>query len=262
MMMRKLIGWCVAAAFAWKRRGVVRKMKAGWRLPVVFHALDAASFGEILAWFAARGVVDKLQITMDDGWLCVKDYVPYLKKYGVRASLFIAPGQTRRGHVWTEEANRLGLDWEVWHCWYKLDEAARNEQLDAQARQAGRGARLERTLLTEDEVKAIAQCGVVDIENHTWSHLSATDRPADEVLSEVVRAQAELTAWTGRAPRLLAWPFGRGSEDLDARVRALGLEPLYTKNLPEGRTMAIEGVSFQENIGRLTGAWPKVGTTR
>jgi len=47
-------------------------------------------------------------------------------------------------------------------------------------------------------------------------------------------------------------------------VKDLGLTPVYTRqgyDAPCCRNMAIEGVSFQENLGRVLGAWPKVGET-
>ncbi len=75
------------------------------------------------------------------------------------------------------------------------------------------------------------------------------------------RTQKTLEEWTGRAPEMVAWPFGRGNTELDARMKQLGLVSLYTRQgyeLPFCRNMAIEGVSFQENLGRVLGAWPKV----
>lgn len=253
MVFRREIGWCVAWAYAWKRHGVIRKMRKGWVLPVVFHALPADAFGRILDWFAARGVVKQLWITMDDGWMCVKDYMPHLQKHGLRAKLFIAPGETARGNVWTDVAARKGVPAAVWRSWYLLSEADRFARLGDE--------RVERRLMTRKEVVEVARSGLVDIENHTWSHLSATSRPVDEVMDEVRRAQAELTAWTGRAPEYLAWPFGRGNAKLDERARQMGLKTVYTKNLPEGRSMALENVTVQENLGRILGAWPKVGET-
>lgn len=47
-------------------------------------------------------------------------------------------------------------------------------------------------------------------------------------------------------------------------AKELGLTPVYTRQgyeAPCCRNMAIDGVSFQENLGRVLGAWPKVGET-
>ena len=93
---------------------------------------------------------------------------------------------------------------------------------------------------------------------------AAPHRSVDEVVAEVVRAQETLTEWTGRKPEWVAWPFGRGNAELDARMKELKLDTVYTRQgyeIGPCRNMAIEGVSFQENLGRVLGAWPKVGET-
>ena len=261
--MRKFIGWIVAVgyALAGARCRVVRRLRFGGMLPVVAHALPASELEKILAWLKRRGVLDRLWLSFDDGWATVKDCLPVLEKFGVRAKVFVAPGETMRGNVWTEEAIQLGVPSEVWRSWYPLSEADRYAKLDGYATGS---TRQKTTLLTKEEIVQLSRSSMVDVENHTWSHVSAPHRPVDEVVEEVKRAQAMLTEWTGRAPEWLAWPFGRGTPELDARVAALGLKTVYTKQGYEVggcRNMALEGVSFQENLGRILGAWPKVGET-
>ena len=260
---RRILGWSVAVVFAatGARRRVLARLRAGAALPVVVHALPAGDLEKLLVWLKRHGVLDRLWLTFDDGWTTVRDCLPILEKFGVRAKLFIAPGQTLRGNVWTDEARQLGVPDAEWRGWYPLDETARNSRLDA----ASDGkAQAIRRLLAPDDVKAISAHPLIDVENHTWSHLSATHRPGEEVIAEVARAQETIIEWTGRAPEYVAWPFGRGNPELDAAVRKMGLVPVYTRQgyeIPKCRNMAIEDVSFQENLGRILGAWPKVGET-
>lgn len=261
---RRVIGWMTGVAFAagGARRAAVRRLRAGARLPVVVHALPAPELDAILAWLRRNGVLDSLWLSFDDGWYTFRDCIPVLEKFNVRAKLFIAPGQTLRGNVWTDEARQLGVPDAESRSWYPLDESARSRRLD-DAANCGK-EQVVRRLLTPDEVKAVAAHPLIDVENHTWSHLSAPHRPIDEVVSEIVRAQETLSEWAGRSPEWLAWPFGRGTPALDAHVAALGLRPVYTRkgfDIGPCRNMAIEGVSFQENLGRVLGAWPRVGET-
>lgn len=265
-MARRLTGWLVAVAYAMAgaRRRVVRMLKAGAALPVVVHAMPAWQLEKILAWLKANGVLDRLWLTFDDGWSQVKDYVPILEKYGVKAKLFIAPGETMRGNVWTHAAIMTGVPAPIWRSWYNLSEAERYRMLETVQETISASACTARSLLTKDEVISLSKHPLISIENHTWSHLSATHRPVDEVLDEIRRAQVELIVWTGRVPEYVAWPFGRGNKELDVRVKELGLTPVYTRQgyeEPCCRNMAIEDVSFQENLGRVLGAWPKVGET-
>ena len=88
--------------------------------------------------------------------------------------------------------------------------------------------------------------------------------PMDEVVAEVVKTQETLAEWTGRKPEWLAWPFGRGTPELDAKMAELGLKTVYTRqgyDIGHCRNMALDGMTFQENLGRILGAWPKVGET-
>lgn len=262
-MIRKTIGWCVAVAYALAgaRRRVVRRLEAGAMLPVVVHALPAWQLDKILGWLKRRGVLDRLWLTFDDAWTTLGESVAVLEKYNVRAKVFVAPGQTLRGNVWTQEAHRLGVPAAIWRGWYVLSETGRCNELSARA---AKSPTPRRTLLTKDEIIGISNHPLIDIENHTWSHLSAPHRPVEEVVAEAVHAQETLAEWTGRKPEWLAWPFGRGTPELDAKMAQLGLKTLYTRKgyeIGQCRNMALEDVSFQENLGRILGAWPNVGET-
>ena len=250
----------IAFAITGARRRVVKRLTAGAKLPVVIHALPAEQLDRILAWLKTHGVLDSLWLTFDDAWTTLKNSLPVLEKYNVPAKVFVAPGQILRGNVWTEEASQLGIPAKVWRGWYSLPESERNTRLD----QAPTCSTCSARLLTKEEVVTLSKHPLISIENHTYSHLSATHRPVEEVLAEVALAQATLTAWTGREPKWLAWPFGRGFEELDDGVAALGLKTVYTRQgyeIGPCRNMALENVSFQENLGRILGAWPKVGET-
>lgn len=261
-MIRRAIGWLVAVAYALTgaRCRVVRRLKAGAKLPVVIHALSAWQLDRMFVWLKRHGVLDSIWLTFDDGWATLKESLPILEKHNVHAKVFIAPSQTLRGNVWTEEANQLGVPAATWRSWYTLSESERNLKLSTCSTCSTR----LKTLLSKDEVIELSKHPLISIENHTYSHLSAPHRPVEEVLAEVALAQTTLTEWTGREPQWLAWPFGRGSEELDDGVVALGLKTVYTRQGYEigfCRNMALEDVSFQENLGRILGAWPNVGET-
>lgn len=261
-MARRLIGWLVAMAYSagGARRSVLRRLCAGASLPVVVHALSAPKLEALLCWLHRHGVIDRLWLSFDDGWATVADCIPVLEKFNVPTKIFIAPGQTLRGNVWTDEARQLGIPDPTWREWYPLPESERNKKLSFFSAQSTCSARL----LKKEEIVALSSHPLISVENHTWSHLSATHRPVEEVVDEVTRAQKTLTEWTGRAPEWLAWPFGRGTPELDARMAELGLRTVYTRQgyeIGQCRNMAIEGVSFQENLGRILAAWPKVGET-
>ena len=202
-------------------------------------------------------------ISFDDGWCEMADALPILERFNAPASVFIAPGETARGWVWTDNLWNMLPDPE-WHQWYALPAQERYARVDA----AWAGRAHPRRLLDEVGVRELAAHPLVTVENHFWTHPSAPQRPEAEVLDELDRAQRTLTEWAGRAPRLAAYPFGRGTPSLDAALRARGLVPVYTRQglvtaetFGASRNMALAGMTRAENLGRILQAWPKVGVT-
>ena len=258
MIFRRAIGWCVAEAYrlAGTRKRRLEELR-GKILPIVFHAAKAEEVRSVLAWLKRAGALECAELSFDDGWTEFKGALAVLEEFDKRATLFIAPGETIRGRVWTD-----GTTVPERRALYGLAAAERYTKLEEW------GVATERHLMTESEVREVARHPLVRIGNHTWSHLSATSRPLAEVIAEVKRAQATLVKWCGYAPTDFAYPFGRGSKELDAAIRALGLSPHYTRQgfvtretRGSARNMVYEGMTLAENIGRVLAAWPKVGET-
>ena len=257
---RKAVGWGVAQAYRLagaRRRAVLRVRERGALLPIVIHAAPAEEVRAILTWLKRQEVLDRVRLSFDDGWREFAQTVRVLEAFDMPATLFVAPGETRRGDVWTH-----GISVPMRRKLYGLDERERYAALPARATACAP------CLLTEDEIRELARHPLVRIGNHTWSHMSCPHRPVAEVLDEIDRAQATLTEWCGRAPTDFAYPFGRGTPELDAEIRRRGLTPHYTRQglvteqtLGASRNMVYEGASLAENLGRVLMAWPKVGTT-
>lgn len=246
-----------------RRRAVARAKVPGVILPIVIHAAKAEEVRAILAWLKREGVLGHVWLSFDDGWREFKDTVRVLEEFEKPATLFVAPGETMRGNVWTD-----GLTVPERQRLYQLDEKSRYGEITLLGERAIRAGRNEIPLMGEREIRAVAKHPLVRIGNHTWSHLSCPHRPQAEVLDEVDRAQATLTAWCGYAPTDFAYPFGRGTPELDAEIRKRGMTPHYTRQglvtketLGAARNMVYEGMSLAENLGRILMAWPRVGVT-
>ncbi len=282
MMFRRQVGWCVAQAYALagaRRRAIARCRSAGKILPVVFHDSTAEEIEGVLAalngWgFRFVSSEDALAgraadgmcawLSFDDGWRETADALGVLERFNAPASVFIAPGESERGWVWTDRIWDL-VPAPSWQKLYELPARERYAKVD----EAWKGRTRPRRLLDESGVCKLSKHPLVTVENHFWTHPSAPNRPEAEVLDELDRAQRTLTEWTGRAPRLAAYPFGRGTPLLDAALRARGLVPVYTRQglvesstFGASRNMAIAGATLAENVGRILQAWPKVGVTQ
>ena len=248
--------------------------------------MPAGELVRLLGWLKNRHIA--IWLTFDDGWSEVRACLPVLEKYEQKATLFISPGETLRGNVWTDTAQQLQIDPKVWRSWYAFGERERMECLAKRGhckthvqrfgdgedeafislKWKGASEGIRRRLMTVDEIREVARNPLIEIGNHTWSHLSAPHRPREEFLEEVERTQRTLIRWTGKIPCFCAYPFGRGTPELDSELICRNLTPVYTRQgfstvdtLGEERNMAIEGVSFAENLGRVLMAWPRVGVT-
>jgi peptidoglycan/xylan/chitin deacetylase (PgdA/CDA1 family) len=122
-------------------------------------------------------------ITVDDAFRSfLKGAVPLLREYGYPATLFVNSGE---------------MDGPDYLSWDELQRLGENN---------------------------------IEIGNHSAAHDYLLDRRAGEsktvwrerVKKEIQRAQVDLTAKLGRAPRLFAYPYGEFSHDLMDVVRELG----------------------------------------
>ena len=103
-MIRKMIGWSVAQGFRLagaRRRAVDCVRKPGVILPVVIHAAKVEEVRAILGWLKRAGVLEQVWLSFDDGWREFKGTVKVLEEFEKPATLFVAPGETMRGNIWT-----------------------------------------------------------------------------------------------------------------------------------------------------------------
>ena len=260
MIMRREIGWLVAQAYAVSGRRALacrRCRRERMVVPALFHGPSPELLDAVLGWLRKAVGLDQVELTFDDGRLVLKNCVPVLERYGIKAVFFISPGETLRGCNWAESdaARQCGF-----HELCRLPAEERYAML------AAHGLR-NRTdeLLSVDDVRSLSKHPLVEFGNHTWSHMGCSSRPAAEALDEIDRAQRQIEEWTGRAPTKFSYPFGHSTGELDEAVRARGLVPYGLRpGLAPGhcdgrfRNMAYEGMTLSENLGRLMCAWPRV----
>lgn len=284
MIARHQVGWCVAQAYRLagaRRRALKRCAAPGLTLPIAAHGPQPEEFRGFLTAlrnFGFRFVsTDEVRagratgerrawLSFDDGFASLKEIIPILEEFEAPATVFVAPGEILREHIWTDGFWNGLLD-DDFHAWYELPASERYARVDAAWVRMDRSRFLP--LLKSEEIAAISRHPLVTIGNHTWSHLSATHRPAEETLAEIDRAQKTLTEWTGRTPTEFAYPFGHGSAELDAAIRARGLLPFWlapglatAETFGSSRNLFMEGMTLAENLGRVLQAWPKIGETR
>lgn len=277
-MIRKMIGWGLAQWFILSG-GLKRKLKEydgeGAILSLVGHDPTPVELEKILKWVidheftfvSTDQLLDKnipkgrkAWLTFDDGWTSFKSFLPIFEKLRVPVTLFVAPHETERGQIWTNSI-MSAVPIERIREIYKMPLCEREKVIDEILAKIGN----PRKLLTKEELIELAKCEWVTLENHTWSHMSCSHRPAEEVAGELRKTSAELKTWTGRACRLACFPFGQYREESYKAAIEMGLRPVTCEaglmtidKVGEYRNMFRENVTFAENICRILNAWMKV----
>lgn len=180
-------------------------------------------------------------ITFDDGYACHGPGMDILREYGLKGTLFPVVANVVSGRAfWWDVLYRGRLE----QGKGLLDIAREIAALLPERPQAVE-KRLEGLFgtnclhplgdedrpYTEQELRDLADSGVVTIGNHTFSHADLSALDGAGALAEIGSAQAELTRIVGHAPRSLAFPMGRhGSAARDAAARsglrlAVSVEP-------------------------------------
>lgn len=280
---RKTVGWMVAQGFirsGIRARAVRRYDQPGTCLSLCAHDPTPEVLQRLIRWLKARGFQfvseDALLsgalptgrlawLTFDDGWRGFRSVLGILEREEVPASLFIAPGESRRGFLWTN-ALLSKVPMARVRALYRVAREAREE---AVAQILGPPQAQTRTLLSPEEISALAAHPLLTIGNHTCSHLSISHRTFAEAVAEIEEAQALLRDWTGRAPRCVCYPFGHRTAEVDRWLRAQGLQPVgllpgvdrVGESLGRFRNMIYDEMSLAENACRIVKAWLPIRKT-
>jgi peptidoglycan/xylan/chitin deacetylase (PgdA/CDA1 family) len=188
-------------------------------------------------------------VTFDDGYRSVFEVArPILKRAGVPAAVFVC----------TEPVRTQRLFW--------FDAAAREMSSDA-------GVDVSRDPLapmTPEQVRIMADEGF-EIGAHTATHPILSDQTDNDQRRELAACQETLTHWTGRAPRALAYPFGKPATDYSPRTVRLaeeaGFDMAFTTHadfarpgepaLERSRFLVLAEVSAGELAHRIAHSWPR-----
>lgn len=276
--LKVIVGYFVALAYvvSGKRSRLLKYYEQpGTCLAIVGHDPKGGDLERLLKWYLKRGFVfirpeqrESMKtkgriawLSFDDGWISFKtEVLPILGKLNIPATVFIAPHETEQGQLWTN-GTRPYLGQAKIKKMYAMPHAERQEIVDGVFKEHGN----PRKLLAKEDVIELAKHPLVDVQNHTLTHLSCKSRPVEEVVAEVEAAQRVLREWTGKVCSLVCYPFCHATKETDQAIQKLGLIPVRG-DAGEGtiaalgmtRNMFKDRASLQENIGRSLNAWRKV----
>jgi peptidoglycan/xylan/chitin deacetylase (PgdA/CDA1 family) len=92
--------------------------------------------------------------------------------------------------------------------------------------------------LTIDDLRELDRLGY-EIGSHSHSHLDCSRAARAQVVVDLTKSVRELTAALGRAPRYLAWPYGRYSATALEAAAEVGFELAFATDHPSRNPYAV-----------------------
>ena len=89
-------------------------------------------------------------------------------------------------------------------------------------------------LLTDGELKEMAETGVLEIGSHTVSHLDLSKSDDERIISELTRSREILEKISGAPVRSFAYPYGAFADRLTPMVEAAGYDNAVRGGAPLG----------------------------
>lgn len=119
---------------------------------------------------------------------------------------------------------RAALHVALWARLQAADESGRNDALDELIDQLGAPAILDSDArpMNVDEVRRLADSGLIEIGGHTMTHCSLPKRNAAEQFREIVGSRDRCAEMTGRMPTSFAYPYGEYDAGTPAIVARAG----------------------------------------
>ena len=215
--------------------------KRGYRFVTVDELLEIVRAGKPMKERLAF-------MSLDDGWKQNFDLLPVIEKYQVPVCIFVSTQPVLEGNFWWEYVsktrNREGLE---------QFKNLPSEEFYRQLAEIKNTVTLERSAMTVEDVKKIAQHPLVSIQAHTVNHPILTTQPDDVVDMEMRESKRILEEWTGKKIVAFSYPNGRNTKrESDAAQKYFDIA--FTTI--QGHIYVGQNIMLLPRYG-LTGQWPR-----
>lgn len=203
-------------------------------------------------------------ISFDDGKRSNLDLLPICEKYNAPITVFVATEPLISGNYWWEYVTQK-CGHQTMLAFKKKPENMFYSELE----KVKQGMKLERTAMTEEEMKKFAKHPLVTIQPHSVNHPILTNLTDDSLRKELDESKRQLEKMTGKAMDAFSYPNGDVSQrEIDA-LKTAGYRYAFTVQpedfiiakvnpflLPR-MCMSTNGGKY-DNMAKLTGMWYKI----
>jgi peptidoglycan/xylan/chitin deacetylase (PgdA/CDA1 family) len=195
-----------------------------------YHSLFVS---ELVEWMEGKKRLPRksLVLTFDDGfWDNYEFAFPVLKKYRLKATIFIVTG-------WVSEGKGPSLSREV------IPHQQGNQLI---ARDQG-----NLLAMTWPEIKALQDSGLIEIESHTHSHNKELYQDRSALKEDLKRSRQAIFDHLNKNSTCLCWPGGRFNQESIVAAQETGFISLCTTrrglNHPGGDLLRLKRVTVKDS---------------
>ncbi len=153
-------------------------------------------------------------ITFDDGYLDSYVYAfPVLKKYNIKASIFIVAD-------WVERSSGSG----VVGSELKVDKLPNHNECKKLINEG----KTSEVIMNWDMIKEMQKSGLVEFYSHTMSHKKCAELADDELIKELKDSKASIEQRLNKPCPYLCWPKGSYNENSIKEAKDAGYQALFT----------------------------------
>lgn len=172
-------------------------------------------------------------ISFDDGY--IDNYTtakPLLEKYSLPATFFITNNNIgKQAEFWWDElenifSNDLAQHLQTWQRLFPLTHAQQQQQL--LGLRSIYQVRAEYTCMSSEQLQEIARHPLFSIGAHTETHVALAHQLPEVQMQEIAKNALWLQKLTGKAPALLAYPYGNYNEAIITIASGQGFAAAFT----------------------------------
>lgn len=196
-------------------------------------------------------------VTFDDAWQGNLDLLPIIEKYQIPITIFAPITPLKEGNYWWEYAQKEGgvaLSNEM--------KGYQEELFLSKVNQLQERYSLDRSAMTEEELRKISQHPLVDIESHSYSHPILTHISDVSLEQELRESQQCLQNLLGKEIRYFCYPNGSLTQRETEKVKEYyecAFSTIQANPKVGGDLFAIPRYALTDNywsnLAKIIGVW-------
>lgn len=245
-------------------------------LSIYFHNPKPRNFEKIITWLFKHGyqVIDlptflsyingtenlakkSVYISFDDAWKGNLDLLPIIEKYNVPITIFSPIQPLEEGNYWWEFVNKEGGRNLV-----KQVKTYPSKTFKKTITELKKKLHIDRSAMTKQQLIAIAQHPLVDVQSHSYSHPILTQLDETELQTELEQSQKELSQLLNKEIYAFSYPNGSLSKrEIEAVSKYYKCAFTTQSNYPSfgSNPLAIPRIALADdywsNLAKMMGTW-------